>query len=218
MPEHIRTTIRKAIADLLENDPALAGVGIYRARARPIGLQGTNGSAVEILVPREVTSAQGAHGESGEYERRIEVQLIGYVGAVEGETAVDGADDLSLKLETALHSDLTLGGKVIDLWLEGTDLALDAKAQYPKAKGYKTAAGAAKKLRAHGFKNVEDAWRGKFKEIHPSQIMRGDIAIVENKSEIAGGIWDGQRIWTKTEAEGNYILPLSAAKTVFRVE
>ena len=130
-------------------------------------------------------------------------------------------DDWPEKLHKVLvaHSTMAFEYGKSDCFMVVSDCvkAITGKAPYPKAKGYKTAAGAAKKLRAHGFKNVEDAWRGKFKEIHPSQIMRGDIAIVENKSEIAGGIWDGQHIWTKTEAEGNYILPLSAAKTVFRV-
>ncbi len=128
MAEHIRTTVRNAIAGHLTGHALFAGIAIYKSRSRPIGLRGSEQSAVEILVPREITNGQGNHDGDGEYERRIEVQLIGYCTAVTDEDAADRADDLALQLETAMHDDLTLGGIVTALWMEGTDLALDANA------------------------------------------------------------------------------------------
>lgn len=94
--------------------------------------------------------------------------------------------------------------------------AMTGKAPYPKALGYKTEAGAAKKLKQHGFETVEDAWRAKYEEIHPFQIGRGDIAIVQTEAGIAGAVFDGKHLFTKGP-ESNTFLPVTHAKTAFRV-
>lgn len=125
MAEHIRTTVRKAIAaQLAVEQPTLK---IYAARSRPMGLS-SPGELVEILVPRERALVQANHSGGLEYIREIEILLIGYHAATSDDAAADGADLLALNLETAIHSDLTLGNKVQDMWLTTTDFALDAAA------------------------------------------------------------------------------------------
>jgi len=128
MPEHIRTTIRHAIATLLEDHAGMTGIKIYRARSRPIGLKAGEGQAVEILLPSENSNIQGSHNGDPQYERSIEVHLIGYHSDVDEEAAVDAADLLSLKLETAMHSNEDLGGLIIEMSLTGTNFNLDAGA------------------------------------------------------------------------------------------
>ena len=128
MAEHIRTTIRNAISAHLVGNALFDGIPVHKSRSRPIGLKGSGKFVVEILIPREKTEPQGNHDGSAEYEREIEVQLIGYCSAVNDDEATDVSDDLALKIETAMHDDTTLGGIVTDLWMEGSDFALDANA------------------------------------------------------------------------------------------
>ncbi len=126
MAEHIRTTVRTAIAAQIATH--VSGLAVFSARSRPIGLS-EPGELVEILIPRERTNAQATHcADDPEYRREIEVLLVGYHAGLNDELAANGADLLALKLETAIHADQTLGGKVLDIWLTSTDFALDAAA------------------------------------------------------------------------------------------
>lgn len=128
MAEHIRTTIRNAISEHLKAHASFVGITVFKSRSRPVGMKGSGKFAVEILIPRETTDPQGNRGDDTEYEREIEVQLIGYCSAVSDDEATDVSDGLALKLETAMHDDTTLGGIVTDLWMAGTDFALDSGA------------------------------------------------------------------------------------------
>ncbi len=123
MAEHIRTTIRAAIKAQLV--AALPAIEIHSARSRPIGMKGS-GQVIEILIPRERSSLQGLNCDnSPEYEREIEVMLIGYSAATSDDGAADSADLLALNIELAIHNDDKLGGKVQQMWLKNTDFTLD---------------------------------------------------------------------------------------------
>lgn len=128
MVQHIRTAIRHAIAELLQNHADMAGIDIYRARSRPIGLKDADGEAVEILVPTESSDIQGNHNGDVSYDRLIDVHLIGYHKGTNGESATDAVDLLSLKLETAMHSTKDLGGLIIEMNLVSTNFNLDSGA------------------------------------------------------------------------------------------
>jgi hypothetical protein len=85
------------------------------------------------------------------------------------------------------------------------------------ARRYKTPAGAGKQLRKRGYETVEDAFRARFNEIHPSQAVRGDIGVIERDGEISGGVFTQIGFFTRT-AEKAVFLPFTDVKTAFRVE
>lgn len=59
---------------------------------------------------------------------------------------------------------------------------------YPDAIGYKTEAGAGKKLRQHGFANVKEAFAAKFSEIPVALAQRGDIGVIDRDGVLSGGV------------------------------
>ncbi len=124
MPEHIRTSVRKAFAAILAN--GLAGVEIHPMRPRPLGLK-SPGQAVEIFITQDPVTTQGNHCGNGEYLHSMTVQVVGYhVSANPSEENSEASDLLALDIEKLMHAPGALAGLVTDHWLEGTDLALDA--------------------------------------------------------------------------------------------
>lgn len=121
---HIRTTVRRAVGEILRAHGDLAGVIVYTARSRPIGLKGGERQALEILIPRE-TSDRISAPRTDRYERFIDVQIVGYATATDDDDAADAGDELALAVEKALAEDSTLDGACLDCWLTGTDQALD---------------------------------------------------------------------------------------------
>jgi hypothetical protein len=85
------------------------------------------------------------------------------------------------------------------------------------ARRYKTPAGAGKQLRKRGFETVEDAFRAKFTEIHPSQAGRGDIGVIERDGQVSGGVFTQLGFFTRTDEKAVF-LPFTDVKTAFRVE
>lgn len=81
---------------------------------------------------------------------------------------------------------------------------------------YSTAAGAAKRLREHGFATVEDAFRARFAEIPPSLAQRGDIGVTDQEGQPTGGLFTQLGFFTRGEHDTLY-LPASAVRAAFRV-
>ena len=86
----------------------------------------------------------------------------------------------------------------------------------PSLLGYSNEVGAAKKMRQHGFENVEQIFASKFEEIPPSQAQRGDIGIVESDGELCGGVFTALGFATRDEFTLLF-LPVSRVKTAFKV-
>ena len=121
---HIRTSVRRAVGEILRAHPGLAGVTVHTARSRPIGLKGGDRKALEVLIPRETSDRINAPREDT-YERMIDVQIVGYASAGDDDDAADAGDDLAQAVEKALAVDPSLGDIAVDCWLTGTDMALD---------------------------------------------------------------------------------------------
>jgi hypothetical protein len=94
--------------------------------------------------------------------------------------------------------------------------ALLGERMYPDAIGYKTEAGAARKLRQHGFDTVRDAFAAKFAEIAPSMAQRGDIGVVDRGGVLSGGLFTSIGFMTRG-ADAVEFLPASAVTYAFKV-
>ncbi|MDM9644461.1 hypothetical protein [Rhizobium sp. S163] len=94
--------------------------------------------------------------------------------------------------------------------------AVTGERMYVGALGYKTEAGAAKKLRQHGFESVRDAFAAKFEEIPPSMAQRGDIGVVERDGVLSGGVFTSIGFMTRG-ADAVEFLPSSEVAHAFKV-
>jgi hypothetical protein len=94
--------------------------------------------------------------------------------------------------------------------------AVTGKRMYVDAIGYTTEAGAAKKLRQHGFETVRDAFAAKFAEIAPSMAQRGDIGVVDRDGVLSGGLFTSIGFMTRG-TDAVEFLPASAVTFAFKV-
>ncbi|MDM9623855.1 hypothetical protein [Rhizobium sp. S96] len=94
--------------------------------------------------------------------------------------------------------------------------AVTGDRMYADAIGYKTEAGAAKKLRQHGFETVRDAFSAKFAEIAPSMAQRGDIGVVDRDGVLTGGLFTSIGFMTRGP-EAVEFLPSSSVAYAFKV-
>ncbi len=124
MPKHVRGSIRDYFAQLLEDAAELDGVVIYKNRLRPIGIQ-ENGKALEILVASESAQPIGSGKFPPQYERSIQVQIVGYNKAKSEDVAADESDELAALVEEIFGAVVVPAPLFTDLIYEATDFALD---------------------------------------------------------------------------------------------
>lgn len=96
--------------------------------------------------------------------------------------------------------------------------AITGSVMYPKARGYRTSAGAAKKLRAHGFANVREAFAARFEEIPPAFARRGDIGVIERDGQFSGGVFTSVGFATRAHGGPVIFLSVSHVTAAFRVK
>ncbi len=94
--------------------------------------------------------------------------------------------------------------------------AVTGERMYADALGYKTEAGAAKKLRQHGFETVRDAFAAKFDEVAPSMAQRGDIGVVDRDGVLSGGLFTSIGFMTRGTDVVEF-LPASEVAHAFKV-
>lgn len=95
--------------------------------------------------------------------------------------------------------------------------AITGSRMYPKARGYKTEAGAAKVLRKHGFTNVAEAFAAKFEPISVLQAGRGDIGVIEKNGQFSGGFFTTAGFVTRAHGGAIEFLPRSLVSQAFKV-
>lgn len=96
--------------------------------------------------------------------------------------------------------------------------ALTGHRMYPKALGYSTERGAARKLKAHGFADVGQAFAAKFAEVPVMMAQRGDIGVIERDGQMAGGLVTAAGFATRAHGGPVEFLPLRMMTAAFRVE
>lgn len=96
--------------------------------------------------------------------------------------------------------------------------ALTGERMYPKARNYKTDAGAAKQLRKHGFENVAEAFEAKFPDVPPILAQRGDIGVIEREGQFCGGVFTAIGFMTRAHGYPVEFLPISAVTRAFKVD
>lgn len=96
--------------------------------------------------------------------------------------------------------------------------AVTGSRMYPKARSYKTEAGAAKQLRKHGFENVAEAFAAKFPEVAPIMAQRGDIGVIERDGQFSGGVFTSIGFMTRAHGFPVEFLPASAVTRAFKVD
>ena len=99
---------------------------------------------------------------------------------------------------------------------DDTVLAITGERMYPDAIGYTSELGAAKKLAAHDFANVEQAFAAKFEIIHPMHAQRGDIGVIDNDGAICGGVFTALGFMVRDENQITF-LPVTRVKAAFKV-
>lgn len=89
------------------------------------------------------------------------------------------------------HAALPFGWGASDCFLLPMDCveAMTGVDPWANERGYSTEAGAAKRLRKHGFETVADAFAATFEEISPALAQRGDIGIVDSPRGPAGVVF-----------------------------
>lgn len=95
--------------------------------------------------------------------------------------------------------------------LNGTDLAHDFRGHYS------TQFSAFKHIKTLGFKDVEDVFKQRLKPIRTLYAKRGDVALVNYRDELVGGIIGLNCVYCVCE-HGITQLPLSEIKTAFSCE
>ena len=124
-----------------------------------------------------------------------------------------------LRLVVEKHLALLSAYGVSDCYIIADDAveAVTGKRMYSGARGYRTSAGAARKLRRRGFLTVEDAFAAKFERIPVALAQRGDIGVIyQPGGEVTGGVFIGTGFFTRAEG-GAVVLPHSAVTHAFKV-
>jgi hypothetical protein len=67
--------------------------------------------------------------------------------------------------------------------------AVTGERMHESSLGYKTEAGAAKKLIKRGFANVGEAFAARFEDVPVSLAQRGDLGIIERDGKVYGGVF-----------------------------
>ncbi|OYZ75348.1 MAG: hypothetical protein B7Y12_12780 [Rhizobiales bacterium 24-66-13] len=83
-------------------------------------------------------------------------------------------------------------------------------------RGYRSKTAAIKRGRALGFSSMGDGFASEMEEIHPVKAGRGDIAIIRDGKEDAGGVFVGAQIVSMGRA-GMWSVPRSRAVRAFKV-
>jgi hypothetical protein len=123
-----------------------------------------------------------------------------------------------LNAAVAKHQALPSAYGISDCYLIADDgvEAVTGERMYPKALGYKTEAGAARRLRQHGFDTVRDAFAAKFPMIPVALAQRGDIGIIDRDGVLSGGLFTSIGFMTRG-AEAVEFVPASAVAFAFKV-
>ena len=125
----------------------------------------------------------------------------------------------ALRLVVEKHLALPTQYGVSDCYVIADDAveAVTGGRLFRDARRYRTAKGAARVLRRHGFLTVEDAFADRFPAIPVLQAQRGDIGVVHQPNgEVSGGVFIGSGFFTRGPGSA-LVLPMSAAARAFRV-
>lgn len=113
--------------------------------------------------------------------------------------------------EWGLHDCAILSADAV-FAVTGLDLAATYRGHYS------TKQGAREILLAHGHQTAVDPVAMRFQEIHPSQCVVGDLAVVETRYGPATAPVVGAELAAYSRAGVLGSVPLSAAKRAFRIE
>lgn len=125
-----------------------------------------------------------------------------------------------LNAVVARHQSLPGEWGVSDCYILADDAveAVRGSFMHPKGRNYTTEAGAAKKLRGHGFANVKQAFAAAFSEIPPVMAQRGDIGVIERDGQFSGGVFTSIGFATRAHGGPVEFVPVSYVTAAFRVE
>lgn len=122
---HVRKQIREAVVSAVTG---LTTTGSNVFEARIFNFNPSNLPALIVSTPSE-TSFPNSFPTPRPIERDLEVLIVGY--ARENSNLEDKLDLIAKEVETALASDLTLGGLCKDLSLSSTKSELTGEGQKP---------------------------------------------------------------------------------------
>ena len=125
----------------------------------------------------------------------------------------------ALRLVVEKHLALPTQYGVSDCYVIADDAveAVTGARMFRDARRYRTAKGAARVLRRHGFLTVEDAFADRFAAIPVAQAQRGDIGVIhQGNGEVSGGVFTGAGFFTRGPGSA-LVLPISAVTRAFRV-
>ncbi len=116
---HERTLVRNAVVAQLMGETA-AEDRVTKSRIEP------NAQAQLPAISVYSNDETSKDGESSprELERKVDVEVVGWVRAATGESIDDVLDDLALEIETAMDSDRYLGATAGDSVLVSTKVGL----------------------------------------------------------------------------------------------
>lgn len=125
-----------------------------------------------------------------------------------------------LRLVVEKHVALPSAYGISDCYIIADDAveAVTGKRMFTGARGYRTAPGAAKKLRKRGFLTVADAFAARFTEIPVLMAQRGDIGTIHQPNgEVTGGVFTGAGFFTR-DGDRAVFLPCTDVARAFRVD
>lgn len=131
MAKHIEQVIREGLKAVFEGHAALAGVVVYEARVRPMGVSDGE-QAIEILTGSGTLAPYGSCRAQQDYERELSVQIIGYAAEAGGNTSANVRSSLLFEVESAILTagvdDPAFSGLVEEILFRRHDFALDPAA------------------------------------------------------------------------------------------
>lgn len=130
---HERQLIREAaVAALLGTEPdynTAARDRVFETRVVPFNRKKL--PAISVYSLSESVDPESAKSAPRELKRSLTLAIEAAVIATESMNLDDALDEISLEIEIALHRDDSLGGKVSDLVLSGTELDVVGDGENP---------------------------------------------------------------------------------------
>jgi hypothetical protein len=116
------------------------------------------------------------------------------------------------------HAALPFAWGVSDCGYLATDCieAVTGKLPFKKFRGYKTEAGAAKKLLKAGFRDIGDLFASAYEAVPPAMAQRGDVGTIERDGKVGAAVVTSFGVAVKTEHGVGYE-PITALSRAYRI-
>jgi hypothetical protein len=116
------------------------------------------------------------------------------------------------------HTVLPFAWGISDCGYLATDCieAITGKLPFKSFRGYKSEAGAAKKLLKAGFSDIGDLFASAYEAIAPAMAQRGDVGTIERDGKVGAAVVTSFGVAVKTE-QGIGYEPITALSQAFRV-